>query len=261
MATYISLLRFTDQSAEKLKGAPAQLDAAKQAFQAMGAQLKDFYVMMGEYDALIIFEAPDDEAALKLAFATGAGGGVTTDTVRAFTEDEFRKIIVSICFTPYFISPGICFNHINIRCAYTTLLGIPYDDIPLIIGLLNTKCLIHIFPTKSPAPQGFAKRIRFKKIHIGFSCAETIGYACNDISPIIGLLNILSVVEAFTTKKFFKSYPKFILQSVIFFSAFIVPILIIYISDAGSFEYLWKGRAPYLLFFWLLFLEFFLSFP
>jgi thaumarchaeosortase len=60
-------------------------------------------------------------------------------------------------------------------------------------------------------------------------------------------------------KRIFDLYPKFILQSVIFFSAFIVPIVIIYISDAGSFDYLWKGRAPYLLFFWLLLLEFFLG--
>jgi thaumarchaeosortase len=48
----------------------------------------------------------------------------------------------------------------------------------------------------------------------------------------------------------------YVLQIVLFFLAFIVPLIILYIFDAGnSFEYLWKGRAPYLLFLWLLFLE------
>ena len=47
----------------------------------------------------------------------------------------------------------------------------------------------------------------------------------------------------------------FLLQTALFFAAFVVPLLIIYILDAGSFDYLWKGRAPYLLFLWLLFLE------
>jgi thaumarchaeosortase len=48
----------------------------------------------------------------------------------------------------------------------------------------------------------------------------------------------------------------YVLQIIIFFLAFIVPLLILYILDTGnSFEYLWKGRAPYLLFLWLLFLE------
>ncbi len=47
----------------------------------------------------------------------------------------------------------------------------------------------------------------------------------------------------------------FLLQSALFFAAFIVPLLILYIRDADSFNYLWKGRAPYLLFLWLFFLE------
>ena len=47
----------------------------------------------------------------------------------------------------------------------------------------------------------------------------------------------------------------FLLLNSLVFASFIVPLLILYIFDAGSFDYLWKGRAPYLLFLWLLFLE------
>jgi thaumarchaeosortase len=47
----------------------------------------------------------------------------------------------------------------------------------------------------------------------------------------------------------------FLLKTVPVFAAFIVPLIILYFLDAGSFDYLWKGRAPYFLFLWLLFLE------
>jgi thaumarchaeosortase len=47
----------------------------------------------------------------------------------------------------------------------------------------------------------------------------------------------------------------FLLQIALLFAAFIVPLIILYIIDPNSFEYLWKGRAPYLLFLWLFFLE------
>ena len=45
------------------------------------------------------------------------------------------------------------------------------------------------------------------------------------------------------------------LKTVLVFAAFIVTLIILFIIDSGSFEYLWKGRAPYFLFLWLLFLE------
>ena len=96
MATYISLLSFTQQGVENIKESPARLDAAKQAFQAMGAELKEFYLVMGQYDAVVISEGPDDETAAKLALAIGSAGAIRTETLRAFTEDEYRKIIAAL---------------------------------------------------------------------------------------------------------------------------------------------------------------------
>jgi uncharacterized protein with GYD domain len=51
---------------------------------------------MGEYDAVAIAEAPNDEVVAKLALATAALGNVRTRTSRAFTEDEDRRIIASL---------------------------------------------------------------------------------------------------------------------------------------------------------------------
>lgn len=96
MPTYISLLHFTQKGVENIKDGPKRVDAAKQAFRAAGAELKAFYLVTGQYDALVISEAPNDETVAKLALATAALGNVRTETLRAFTEDEYRKIIASL---------------------------------------------------------------------------------------------------------------------------------------------------------------------
>ena len=96
MATYITLARFTQQGIEKIKESPARLDAAKQAFRAMDAELKEFFLVTGTYDLVVISEAPDDETVAKLALSIGVQGNIRTETIRAFTEDEYRSIISAL---------------------------------------------------------------------------------------------------------------------------------------------------------------------
>ena len=96
MATYIMLFRFTEQGVRNIKDSPARVDAARQTFQAMGAKVKEFYSVMGRYDTVFILEAPDDETVARAAFTIGCLGNVRTETLRAFTEDEYRKIVAGL---------------------------------------------------------------------------------------------------------------------------------------------------------------------
>ena len=96
MPTYISLLRYTQQGIQKIKESPGRLDAARKAYQSMGAKIKDFYLVSGQYDIVLVAEAPDDTTAAKLALMVGAQGNVRTETLRAFTEGEYRKIIAAL---------------------------------------------------------------------------------------------------------------------------------------------------------------------
>ncbi len=96
MPTYITLLRYTQQGIEKIKDGPTRLEAAKQSVRALGGEIKAFYLVMGQYDAVVISEAPDDETATRFALATGARGFVRSETFRAYTEDEYRRIIAAL---------------------------------------------------------------------------------------------------------------------------------------------------------------------
>ena len=96
MPTYISLIRFTQKGMETIKEGPKRLEAAKQRFRAAGGELKAFYLVTGQYDAVAITELPNVEAAARVALGNGSMGNVRTETLRAFTEDEYRKIIAAL---------------------------------------------------------------------------------------------------------------------------------------------------------------------
>jgi uncharacterized protein with GYD domain len=53
-------------------------------------------MVTGQYDMVTIVEAPSDDVVAKVALATGSKGSVRSETVRAFTEDEYRKIIPAL---------------------------------------------------------------------------------------------------------------------------------------------------------------------
>ena len=96
MATYIVLVNWTQKGIENVKESPDRLDAAKKAFQAAGAELKEFYLVMGKYDMVVVAEAPDDETVAKVALTIGSGGAIRTETLRAFTEKEYRNIVAAL---------------------------------------------------------------------------------------------------------------------------------------------------------------------
>ena len=96
MPTYISLLRWTQKGIENVKESPARLDRAKDAYKAAGAEIKEFYLVNGRYDTVIIAEAPNDEVIAKLALAIGSTGNIRSETILAFKEEEYRKIIASL---------------------------------------------------------------------------------------------------------------------------------------------------------------------
>jgi len=96
MATFISLLRWTQKGIENVKEGPGRLDAARAAFRAVGAEIKSFHLVMGRYDAVVVSEAPSDEAAAKALLSICSRGNVHTETYRAFSEDEFRKIVSAL---------------------------------------------------------------------------------------------------------------------------------------------------------------------
>lgn len=96
MPTYITLVNYTQKGIENVKESPARLDRVKNAMKVAGGECKAFYLTLGHYDMVVISEAPNDEAYATTMLAIGSAGAVRSETLKAFTEDEYRKIISAL---------------------------------------------------------------------------------------------------------------------------------------------------------------------
>jgi uncharacterized protein with GYD domain len=96
MPVYVGLYKFTEEGRRSVKTFADRLDAAKSAAQGLGIKVLGQYVTMGEYDAVTIVEAPDDETVARAAAQILARGQTQSVTMRAFTPEEFRKITQEI---------------------------------------------------------------------------------------------------------------------------------------------------------------------
>ena len=92
MPTYISLVNLTEQGVREVRDAPERLQAFDEAAHMVGGRLVGFYLVMGQYDYIVISEAPDDQTAARLILGTLAQGTVRTQTMRAFPREEFENI-------------------------------------------------------------------------------------------------------------------------------------------------------------------------
>jgi len=96
MPTYISLMNWTGQGIANVNASPSRLDSGRKAFKKMGVKIKDTYLTMGRYDLVCMIDAPDDETFATAMLTLGSQGNVQTETLKAFSEDQYRKICESI---------------------------------------------------------------------------------------------------------------------------------------------------------------------
>ena len=96
MAQYVILINWTDQGIRNVKDSPKRLDTARGVEKKLGMEMKDFYMTMGDYDMVGHLDAPNDESVAKFVLGLGTLGNVRTKTLKAFSEDEYRKIIGSL---------------------------------------------------------------------------------------------------------------------------------------------------------------------
>lgn len=93
MPTYITLVEYTEKGVTEFDEHPERLEEAKQLLESLGGEIQEFYLTMGQYDAVVVSELPDDEAATQAAIGVSRAGAVRTETMRGFEEGEIRELI------------------------------------------------------------------------------------------------------------------------------------------------------------------------
>jgi uncharacterized protein with GYD domain len=95
MATFISLLNFTDQGIRNIKDSPDRYGAFRASAEKLGVTVKGFYYTVGRHDMVLIMEGTD-EAVTAALLKAGSLGNVRSETLRGFSVDEAKRIIGNI---------------------------------------------------------------------------------------------------------------------------------------------------------------------
>ena len=93
MSQYILLINWTGQGISKIKESPDRYKSFKASLEKAGGKVIGAYYTFGEYDVVIIIEAPNDKVVMSLMLDVGSYGNVRTKTLKAFTAEEGIKII------------------------------------------------------------------------------------------------------------------------------------------------------------------------
>lgn len=89
MPTYVIL----GKAYKNVKGTVRRAGTFRNLAKKMRVRVKEIYWTMGQYDVVVIIDAPNDATASRLLIAAHSLGNVQTETLRAYTEKEVGKIV------------------------------------------------------------------------------------------------------------------------------------------------------------------------
>ena len=96
MPTYVSLYKITEQGMRTIADATKRFEAAKKVAAKAGITVKDGYWLQGEYDFVVISEAPDEVTATAFQLSVAKLGNVSGQMLRAFPPAEMDKILAKV---------------------------------------------------------------------------------------------------------------------------------------------------------------------
>jgi uncharacterized protein with GYD domain len=96
MPIYVVLSNFTEKGREDIKNTSARLDRLTPVADRLGVKVLANAITMGPYDVVSVFEAPNDEVIAQVIGTVLSRGFVTTQTMRGFSADEFKRVTDNI---------------------------------------------------------------------------------------------------------------------------------------------------------------------
>lgn len=90
---FIVSLNFTDQGIRNIKDAPKRAQASRELAKKLGVDIKQVYLTSGDSDLIVVAETANGDNMAKLAMAIGSQGNVRTRTARAWTQEEYMKLV------------------------------------------------------------------------------------------------------------------------------------------------------------------------
>ncbi len=96
MPGYIILANWTQKGVAEVKDSPERMKQGRAIVEKLGGKVVGMWVTMGEYDGVIVVDMPNDQAAAAFALGLASQGTAATQTMRAFSEDEFAQLVAKL---------------------------------------------------------------------------------------------------------------------------------------------------------------------
>ena len=93
MLTFMLSMNWTDQGIRAIKDGPKRAQAARDLAKKVGVEIKHLYLTSGENDLVVFVDAPNGDNVAKFALALGSLGNVRTRTARAWSAEEYMKLV------------------------------------------------------------------------------------------------------------------------------------------------------------------------
>ena len=93
MPIFVGLGKATDEGIRNLEAMKARHKIAVERAEKQGVKVIGSYALLGQYDYLVILDAPDAKTAAYVLTKEAQGGNVRYQTLTAFPMDEFSEFV------------------------------------------------------------------------------------------------------------------------------------------------------------------------
>lgn len=96
MATYVATVKFTDQGAKNVRNTCDRAASFTETAGKLNIKVRELFWTLGGMDGLLVFDAPDEDAATAAMLHLAADGNVTTSTSRAYNAEEMKGVLAKL---------------------------------------------------------------------------------------------------------------------------------------------------------------------
>ena len=96
MPMYVVLANYTEQGLRNIQESPSSGYRVEEAIESNGGKLKFMYLTLGQYDLVIVAEAPSDVEFATALLTMTRSGDMQTSTLKVFTPEEMARIISQV---------------------------------------------------------------------------------------------------------------------------------------------------------------------
>ena len=93
MPTFIMSSRLTPDGVQTIKNNPQRIKEVNQEIEQLGAEVKEQWATLGQFDFVNVVEAPDEQTMARISLELGSRGTARYESLPAIPVDDFISAI------------------------------------------------------------------------------------------------------------------------------------------------------------------------